>query len=129
MANLDFKNADPKKYAGIKLYGILDGMGHTIQNMYVPSSIGRALFYDVKDNTGILNLNIKNYNVEKDKGYVGLIESGNGIKMKNVNIDTMNITSNSSLAVGGIIGYSNYAELEDVTLNNINILEKMQIHV
>ena len=124
MANLDFKNADPKKYAGIKLYGILDGMGHTIQNMYVPSSIGRALFYDVKDNTGILNLNIKNYNVEKDKGYVGLIESGNGIKMKNVNIDTMNITSNSSLAVGGIIGYSNYAELEDVTLNNINILEK-----
>ena len=44
MANLDFKNADPNLYAGINYKGILDGTGHTIQNIYVPSSIGRALF-------------------------------------------------------------------------------------
>ena len=124
MANLDFKNSDPKQYAGTNFYGILDGRGHTIKNIYIPSSVGRALFGQVGNNTKILNLNIQNYNLEKNGNYVGIIEMGNGLEMKNVNIDTVNLITSSPYTVGGIIGSSNYFEWEDITLNNVNILAK-----
>ena len=124
MANLDFKNADPKKYANINLYGILDGMGHSIQNMYLPKTLNKALFENIGSKTVIKNLNIKNYNSESMTiGNVGIIGYGNGLTLENVNIDTVNIIS-SGVNIGGIIGTSNSYEFKDITLNNINILVK-----
>ena len=124
MANLDFKNADPKKYANINLYGILDGMGHSIQNMYLPKTLNKALFENIGSKTVIKNLNIKNYNLESMTiGNVGIIGYGNGLTLENVNIDTVNIIS-SGVNIGGIIGTSNSYEFKDITLNNINILVK-----
>ena len=122
MSNLDFKNADPKQYAGIYFYGILDGRGHTIQNIYIPSTIKCSLFQNVSSNTKILNLNIKNYNLERETSYSGLIASGHGLEIKNMNIDTVNIIAKNANGTGGIIGFSNNFELEDITLNNINII-------
>ena len=124
MANLDFKNADPKQYAGINLYGILDGMEHSIQNMYIPKTLNKTLFENIGSKTVIKNLNIKNYNFEsKTSFYVGIIGYGNGLTLKNVNIDTANIISSGG-SIGGVIGNSNNYEFEDLTLNNINILVK-----
>ena len=62
--------------------------------------------------------------MEKNGNNVGIIEQGNGLEMKNVNIDTVNLITSSPYTVGGIIGFSNYFEWEDITLNNVNILAK-----
>ena len=124
MANLDFKNADPKLYAGINFYGILEGRGHTIKNMYIPKSVNACLFGGGNYNTKILNLNIKNYNLEKAGGNAGIFGGGNGITLKNVNIDIVNITADGSTSVGTISSGGNNFEFEDITLNNVNIIVK-----
>ena len=120
MANLDFKNAVPNKYYLNKFYGILNGGGYTIQNIFV----SQPLFGEINSKTQILNLNIKNYNLNTKIGYGALIRYGNGLTVKNVNIDTVNIKINSNYAnayAGAIIGYTVGGYYEDITLNNISI--------
>ena len=124
MANLDFKNADVKQYAGMEFYGVLDGGGNTIKNIYIPESKSIPLFRKTNLNTKILNLNIKNYNLNTNKDNGALIHDGNGFIMKDVNIDTVNIKINSNYAyvyAGAIIGQSYDFSLENLTMNNINI--------
>ena len=127
MANLDFKNADPKQYAGISFYGILDGRGHTIKNMYISKTVNTTLFTQGNYNTKISNLNINNFNLETKINNVGIIGNANGIKLRNINIDTVNITANGSVNVGLILGVGNNYEIEDITINNANILSKNAI--
>ena len=126
MANLDFKNADPNLYTGIWLYGILDGQGHTIQNIYIESQPGVPLFSNLQRDSMVLNLNIKNYNIESRASGAGIVEGGTLFTMKNVNIDTVNIISKdkNTANIGGIIGNSNNGKIENITMNNINIVGK-----
>ena len=122
MVNLDFKNADPNLYAGINFYGILDGTGHTIQNIYIQK--GLPLFNNLQRDSMILNLNIKNYNLEPREINAGIVGNGVLCTIKNVNVDTANIISKdkNSANIGGIIGNANSGILENITLNNVNII-------
>ena len=121
MANLDFKNADPKKYAGIHFYGILDGTGHTIQNIYISKSYGFPLFLTTYSKSRIQNLNIKNYNLET-KHYAGIIQRASNTIIKNLNIDGVNIRDNGNVSyIGGLIAEGNDGRIENVTYNNLNI--------
>jgi len=121
MANLDFKNADPKKYAGICFYGILDGTGHTIQNIYISKSYGLPLFSNTHSKSRIQNLNIKNYNLET-KNYAGIIQRADNTIIKNLNIDGVNIRYNGNVNyIGGLIAEGNGGRIENVTYNNLNI--------
>ena len=124
MANLDFKNANQGQYAGINFYGKLDGRGNTIKNMYISKSAGTSLFASTNYNTQISNLNIKNYNLERNGSQAGIIENAHGVRLKNVNIDTVNIKADSTGSIGTIGGYGNNFEFEDITINNVNILVK-----
>ena len=119
MANLDLKNADPRKYAGQDFYGILDGQGHTIQNMYISKSVGKTLFNLTDSKTKVCNLNIKNYNLEKDGGDVGIF--ARVLQLENVNVDTVNIKASTGSNIGGIMAYGNGFKIENSTFNNINI--------
>ena len=121
MANLDFKNADPKKYAGIHFYGILDGTGHTIQNIYISKSYGLPLFSYTHSKSRIQNLNIKNYNLET-KNHAGIIQIADNTIIKNLNIDGVNIRYNGNVNyIGGLIAEGNGGRIENVTYNNLNI--------
>ena len=119
MANLDLKNADPRKYAGQDFYGILDGQGHTIQNMYISKSVGKTLFNLTDSKTKVCNLNIKNYNLEKNGGDVGIF--ARVLQLENVNVDTVNIKASTGNNIGGIMAYGNGFKIENSTFNNINI--------
>ena len=118
MNDLDFKNADISLYSNINFKGILDGQRYMIKNFYVD----RPLFFDC-NNATIINLSIKNYNIDNTGPYVGIIAFGNYIKIKNVNIDTVNIKAifPTNTYIGALIGSGNYGKFEDITLNNINI--------
>ena len=127
MANLDFKNADPKKYAGISFTGMLDGMGHTIQNMYIPKSYGNSLFTATGGKTIIQNLNIKNYNLESNFNAIGIIQRADKSTIKNVNIDgvKMKLTPTSDINTfvyfGGLIGETTGGNVENVTYRNLDM--------
>lgn len=119
MNDLDFKNADISLYSNINFKGILDGQRYMIKNFYVD----RPLFWDC-NNATIINLSIKNYNIDNTGTYVGIIAMGNYIKIKNVNIDTVNIKAIylANQFIGGILGSGYNGKFENITLNNINII-------
>ena len=121
MTNLDFKNADPKQYAGIQFYGILDGTGHTIQNMYITKSSGYPLFTTTNRRTVLRDLNIKNYNAELSYN-AGIIQKADRITIENLNIDGVNIKHNGNdTYVGGFIAEARGGSIENVTYKNLNI--------
>ena len=118
MNDLDFKNADISLYSTINFKGILDGQRYMIKNFYVD----RPLFWDC-NNATIINLSIKNYNIDNTGAYVGIIAFGSYIKIKNVNIDTVNVKAIylQNKCIGGFLGSGDYGKFENITLNNINI--------
>lgn len=118
MNDLDFKNADISLYSNINFKGILDGQRYMIKNFYVD----RPLFWDC-NNATIINLSIKNYNIDNTGAYVGIIAFGSYIKIKNVNIDTVNVKAIylQNKCIGGVLGSGDYGKFENITLNNINI--------
>ena len=126
MANLDFKNADSNLYARINYKGILDGAGHTIQNIYINNTIGQPLFNSLYKDSMLLNLNIKNYNLESKSSYSAIIGSATNCKIQNLNVDKVNIKSESKVnnTVGGIVAMSSNCMFEDITIKNVNIYGK-----
>jgi len=126
MANLDFKNADSNLYARINYKGILDGAGHTIQNIYINNTIGQPLFNSLYKDSMLLNLNIKNYNLESKSSYSAIIGSATNCKIQNLNVDKVNIKSESkgNNTVGGIVAMSSNCMFQDITIKNVNIYGK-----
>ena len=117
MANLDFKNADFKNYANISFYGILDGMGHTIKNMH--SSY--PLFSEMKNYAVLRNINIKNYNLNENGYYRGLIGDARKATIENVNIEDVNIKCKGNCLIGGLCAHGEDLFIKNVTYNKLNI--------
>ena len=120
MNDLDFKNADASLYSNIAFKGILDGQGYTIKNFYITSKISTPLFSSCNNST-IINLNIKNYNIESTSTTIAICATGNYLNMRNVNIDTVNIDTMYSQTVGGVLGNVSNGKFDNITLNNIDI--------
>ena len=117
MQDLDFKNAKENLYTQITIYGILDGMGHTIKNI----NTKWYLFYNAVDGAIIRNINIENYSAVSDAYYFGIFSLSQNALLENIHCNNISLKTTKSTQIGGLVGNANQTVLKNITLNNVKI--------
>ncbi len=117
MQDLDFKNAKENLYTQITIYGILDGMGHTIKNI----NTKLYLFSNAADGAIIRNINIENYSAVSDNYYFGIFSFSQNALLENIHCNNISLKTTKSTQIGGLVGNANQTVLKNITLNNVKI--------
>ena len=120
MSDLDFRNAGREICVTNKYTGILDGNGHTLNNITLTKN---GTFFSTV--TGkIENLNVQNLKIKNAESYfVGFISQLNGGTVDRLNFINVEITATGKgdMQIGTISCGSQSGHIENCTVNNLKI--------
>lgn len=120
--DLDFSGVPETKVRTTKNFqGILDGENHTISNIRTTNYI----FIQISGAT-MQNINFNNIQINAtSNGSTGIINYNSTTRssLSNININDISINTTNSLTdhIGGLIGFGQYIDIKNCTVNNIKI--------